>query len=351
MRVFMTWIKDSFRIITISLVLFLLTDFLVTWVYGARGFSKFFISNSIEGRINKPGFSGFFGNVLEEFHGQVTIGKNGERISEPVDCGHADRKILFLGDSTTAGFEVDDDETFISILNKDCNRLRISGVNFGVRAHDTHAVNGTYKRIAHELDHNFVVYVMTQNDFSENVNPNAYRMMTRKFGRRYENNLVQPDEDFIFSIYAALRISIGDRLSLTTFIITKIERFLRPQIAVGKSNKLDSKIINTEVTKAFHLIEELAIMVEAQKATLVIVPFPLIDMPDVTRDKKNTILSALINKNLESVLYIEDIDSRVASKVNEDSRYLFEMGYKRDGHLSEYGHYIMSEVLIDILQP
>ena len=53
----MNWIKDSIKVVIVSLILFLLTDLLLTWGHEARGVSKFYISNVTEGRHNKPGFS------------------------------------------------------------------------------------------------------------------------------------------------------------------------------------------------------------------------------------------------------------------------------------------------------
>jgi hypothetical protein len=67
--------------------------------------------------------------------------------------GRAQRKavrfaVLFMGDSTTAGFEVNDDETFVSEINRDCKTTHITGANFGVRAYNTHRVIANYGRIA-----------------------------------------------------------------------------------------------------------------------------------------------------------------------------------------------------------
>ena len=344
----MNWIKDGIKIILLSLCLFLATDFLVTWGYGARGFSKFFISNTTEGRHNKPGFSGSFGSLFQEFHGAVNIGSEGERLSVPASCGNIDKKVLFIGDSTTAGFEVDDDKTFVSLINKTCNKKRINGINLGVRAHDTHAVIGTYNRISSRVSHDYVVYLMTGNDFYENLNPNAYNMFTRNFGRRYEGNFVEPDDGFLWSIYASARMFTGDRLSLTTEAITLLEYHLRhgsSEHALGPAND-----IKKQATKAFELIKILASKAKANRAQLIVVPYPSLSSTDVDerRNRSAALLSNLIRDNLESVIYSNDLDSRVIAKITADGKQLSEMRFQKDGHLSEYGHKIMSQILLNI---
>ena len=346
----MSWIKDGIKIITLSLCLFLVTDFLLTWGYGARGFSKFFISNTTEGRHNKPGFTGGFGSLLEEFHGVVTIGNDGERLSDPVSCENIDKKVLFIGDSTTAGFEVDDDNTFVSLVNKKCNNTKINGVNFGVRAHDTHAVIGTYDRVSSRFSHDYVVYLMTENDFQENVDPSAYSMFTRKFGRRYEEEFIAPDEGLLWSIYSSARVFVGDRLSLTTEAITLVQYYLRPRFM--QPGKGAVKDVTNQATKALNLIEILATKVKANRAELIVVPYPALSSAILveTRNRNVALLNELIRENLESVIYINDLDSRVGIKVKTDGKQLSEMRFQTDGHLSEYGHQIISQVLLDLFQ-
>lgn len=350
MRNLLSWIRDSIKVTTITIILFLLTDFVITWSYGARGFSKFFVSNSIEGRMNKPGFSGGFGSILAEFHGQVNIGLDGERLSDSVECKYEEKRALFLGDSTTAGFEVDDSETFVSLLNKKCSDGRIVGINFGVRAHDTHAVIGTYQRIATQLDHDYVIYLMTENDFQENIDPNAYPSMSRYFGRRYEDKIFEPDKDLLFVALANLQNFVGDRLSFTSFILRNIARYLSPSTSKIKTNKQSSEIINIQVTKTFELIKKLASMAEVEGAKLIVIPYPSLGKQDIARDKKVALLNNLIHENLESVLYAGEIDKKIAFKVNLEGRQLFDLRYKRDRHLSEFGHYIISEMVINIMQ-
>ena len=141
----------------VAIMLWFSMDFITTSFYSTRGFSKFFITNEFSGHINKPNFKGYFGGPLDDFYSEVNIGNFGERKSFD-DCENPNRTVLFLGDSSVAGFEVKDNETFISIVNKNCNNSGLIGYNFGVRAHDTHSVIGNYSRIQKKIDHNIVLF-------------------------------------------------------------------------------------------------------------------------------------------------------------------------------------------------
>jgi len=343
----MSSIKEGTKVLIITISLFFLVDFATTWLYGARGFSLFFVSDDIEGRHNKPGFSGGFGGPLSEFNGQVNIGNSGERLSNPATCKNALSKVLFIGDSTTAGFEVDDKETFISLFNNQCVTTKMSGTNFGVRAHDSHAVIGTYKRVSSSFPHNYVVYLMTPNDFEENLQPRTYENMTKRFGRRFEGRVIKPVDDQIWHAYAALRLFVSDKLTFTTAAIRQIEHQLKGSPTAAQETRTN---IDNQVQKAFELIHQLSDMVSANGAELVIIPYPKLNSNIDSERIKTKLLSELITKNLEEVFYIDKVDSLVAEKVQLDGRELPEMRFKYDGHLSKYGHKIISEVLLDIFE-
>ena len=344
----MSLIKNLIQVITISLLLFLAIDFFVTWSFGARGFSKFFIHNSVEGRINKPKFSGRFGSILDDFSGSVSIGSYGERRSNDFNCNQVENRILFVGDSTTAGFEVDDDETFVSLFNSNCAETASTGINLGVRAHDTHAVIGTYMRVRTILNHDAVVYLMTENDFLENVDPNSYAMMSQRFGRRYEDTVLEPNGDYKFSLYADLRVFVGDRLSLTTFLLKLLEQFMRSNSNASSINIMDEEDLKVEVEKAFKLIQGLSILTAASNAELYVFPYPRLG-DFGTRDRKIKLLADMINERLPGVLYLQAIDDLVDARLEADGSERIDMRYRNDPHLSEYGHRVMAEIITSVL--
>ena len=345
----MGWIKEGIKLFLITTSLFLLVDFVTTLLYGARGFSQFYVSNNIEGRHNKPGFSGGFGGIFDEFSGQVNIGSSGERLSDPVSCENVISKILFIGDSTTAGFEVDDKETFVSQFNNQCHKTKKSGTNFGVRAHDTHAVIGTYERVSAHFPHDYVVYFMTENDFAENIDSNAYVNMTKRFGRRFEGEIIKPVDDLMWSTYSSLRVFVSDRLAFTTLLI----KLLEIQIwAFSKAEpKLTTDSSEMQAQKTFELIQQLSNMVRANGAELIIIPYPNLKSGiDYKPSKKIKLLRELIGKNLGDIFYIYNINSLVDERVQLDGKELLEMRFKKDGHLSRYGHQIISQVLLGVFR-
>jgi hypothetical protein len=185
------------RIILATFILWLVIDGLYTNMSGIRGFSLFFVSDTDVGRLNKANFKGVYGGGLHDFKSVVSIGAYGERNSSEVKC-NSTTNIIFLSDSTTAGFEVNDDQTFVSNINNSCGVHGYSGINFGVRAHDTHMVVSLYKQ-KKMMHHKKVIYLITANDFYENIDEGVYPDFTKRFGRIFDNQLHQFQEDHLHS--------------------------------------------------------------------------------------------------------------------------------------------------------
>jgi lysophospholipase L1-like esterase len=83
-------------------------------------------------------------------------------------------RILFLGDSVTAGFEVDEAETFVARVRSQLNRcgggtIRFETINAGVRGYGTDQSLLYYEREGNKLGASLVVYTLVQNDIFENV--------------------------------------------------------------------------------------------------------------------------------------------------------------------------------------
>jgi len=344
----MNWIKDVIQALAIAILLFLLIDLIITSLSGYRGSSKFFVSHNVEGRINKPNFSGIFGSILDEFNGAVSIGKNGARRSSSYDCSASLDNILFLGDSTTAGFEVDDEKTFVSLFNDRCMFDGRLGVNLGVRAHDTHAVIGSYLRVKDDLPHGLVVYLMSSNDFLENVNANVYHMMTKRFGRRFNASIVSPEDSKAFDLYADIRVFIGDKLSLTTFAIAKLALLRDSLLAdelILESNEVGDDLLN-QIEVSYQLISELNSLVSSKGSSLYVIPYPrLSSVQDINRNQLIAGLNKKLHSSSSQIRYFNDIDIMVDKIVKEDNMEIQDMRFQKDGHLSEYGHKVISKIL------
>ncbi len=338
----------------ITLLIWLVVDFSITKIHGSRGFSQFFETSQIEGRKNRSNFKGVFGSWLDEFSGKVTIEKMGERASSlPKNCANSKNKILFLGDSALAGFEVNDNQTFVSIFNKSCSEHSSLGINFGVRAHDTHAVLGTYIRVKDKIEHQRVIYFMALNDFDENLNPNTYENMSKRFGRRFDGKVYPPSNEFNFKIYAYLRQFVGDNLSTTTHAIVMMRPFFeqfknnsQKQVFSSSNPEQSYEILSMKVETAIDLIKELQQLTSRENAILTIIPVPCVF--DATNCKKQETLQRLLKSKIQSELkkteFIE-LDIQMLKILNNDGFTLRKMHWNGDYHFSVYGHSVIGKIL------
>lgn len=117
------------------------------------------------------------------FEGRISIDADGIRRNAPqgtyVD-GHAN--ILFVGDSTTASFEVDDHETVPAVLER---LLRETGhtfnvLNLGARGYGTDQSILKAMKYAEQYNPTDIIYMYTNNDVFDN---NALQQMGRRFGK------------------------------------------------------------------------------------------------------------------------------------------------------------------------
>jgi len=101
------------------------------------------------------------------------LGLRGEEIHEEKP-GENTVRILMLGDSVTAGFEVGEERTFAARLGSALNRcagngFRYETINAGVRGYGTDQSLLYYEREGRRLGASLVVYTLVQNDVYENT--------------------------------------------------------------------------------------------------------------------------------------------------------------------------------------
>jgi hypothetical protein len=128
-----------------------------------------------------PSSSGHFSNGF--FDGLVSVDENGIRKNSKEGTfvpGY--RNILFIGDSTTASFEVNDDQTVPAILER---MLRAGGdqvnvLNLGIRGYGTDQSVLRAMAFAGKYPPSDIIYMYTDNDVLEN---NSLRKRNRKFGK------------------------------------------------------------------------------------------------------------------------------------------------------------------------
>ena len=128
-----------------------------------------------------PNSTGHFTNGL--FDGFVTIDDHGIR-KNSIKGTHVDAysNILFIGDSTTASFEVNDDETAPAILEQLLREhgAKVNVINLGVRGYGTDQAIIRAKQYAKLYNPTDVIYMYTDNDIFDN---NSLQRHGRKFGK------------------------------------------------------------------------------------------------------------------------------------------------------------------------
>lgn len=147
----------------------LLVDLVLLLVHGpVRVVEDFYEPAAGYGYKMRPGLEFEFANPYNGFRGTVhtnELGLRGRPVAVPKPPGVV--RILFVGDSMTAGFEVDDDDTFAAV----CGRLlggtpRVEAVNAGVRGYNLDNVLGFVQDAGVNLQPDVVVYTFTDNDLT-----------------------------------------------------------------------------------------------------------------------------------------------------------------------------------------
>ncbi len=108
------------------------------------------------------------------------LGLRGPEITPRV---HGERRVLFLGDSFVAGFEVEQEETFTALLEQRLERQLLPPVrviNAAVRGYGTDQSYLWFRERGRALDADLVVAVFSANDFEDNVTLHRPR---RPFGK------------------------------------------------------------------------------------------------------------------------------------------------------------------------
>src|SRR5262245_8559191 len=208
----------------IALVLWFLADALSTYILDIRGVSSFLAADRTVGHVNKPNFSGKLGGFLDSFYTFVSIGPLGERRSSEGNCRNVPI-FLFVGDSITAGFEVNDEETFVSKINSNCETSHIVGANFGVLGYDTHEVIANYTRISRSIKHDAVVYLITDTDLLENTQLFPYANIAKRFGRVFFGTYYLPTISNLERAYLKFRVFVSDHFYTTSTAIKLAERW------------------------------------------------------------------------------------------------------------------------------
>ena len=130
------------------------------------------------GWSHHPNEQGVFESERVGYRGAVKLDSIGARDNQNGVRGPFARTILVVGDSVTAGFEVDGNQTFCSLLEKKLSRdgKRYRVVNAGVRGYGTDQAYWMAKRLIPIVKPDIVLYLYVWNDLTDNVTiKNFYR--------------------------------------------------------------------------------------------------------------------------------------------------------------------------------
>ena len=345
-------LRDSVLITSFSIFSILIFDLLLTKIYGPRGFSKFFESNQDAGFINKREFVGRFGGPLDDFSNEISIDSFGTRkvISRKCNLSRINsenKNLVFVGDSMTAGFEVKDNEHYVSRLSENCisNGLIING---GVRAHDTHMAAANAVRILKEFNldqlNTVIVYGFSHNDFIENDNKNSYYNMKARFGSIFDQENYKPSANFN---YLRLRMFVADNFYFTAKLIRQLELYRQLKASKKDINSFRSEFNSEKCERVISILDDtFSSRSVKSKVFLFVHPdfYKFINLED-TKLMENCLISAATNHNQISILPIHSFIDTKGDKYNYQ-KFIF----KRDGHYSPKGHLFISEILLPKLE-
>lgn len=115
--------------------------------------------------------------------GRIDLDENGVRLNGNTATTRPDfSNIIVLGDSNTAAFEVDNDQTFPALLEQGLRAqgMKANVLNLGVRGYGTDQSVKRALLFAEEFQPEQVVYMYTDNDFFDN---NVLRAIYPRFGK------------------------------------------------------------------------------------------------------------------------------------------------------------------------
>jgi hypothetical protein len=148
--------------------------------------SLFWQHDSLLGWSHEPGVSGEYVGPRPwpiEFRARVTINSLGLRGPELTARSDRELRVLFLGDSMVAGFEVEQAQTFVSLLQDELSRRLdrpVRTINAGVRGYGTDQYYLYYSERGRLLEPDAVVVFHSANDAADNRTLHETR---RPFGK------------------------------------------------------------------------------------------------------------------------------------------------------------------------
>lgn len=139
-----------------------------------------------------PNSEGYFANPKAGFNGYVKYDENGVRANDN-NYTYKDDSVLVIGDSVTAGLEVDNGKTYAADLERLLfnNGCKYSIYNAGVRGYGTDQSFWNLERLLDIVKPKYVIYMFNSTDFVDN---RTIKQSNRKYGKPV---FVLSDEELI----------------------------------------------------------------------------------------------------------------------------------------------------------
>ncbi len=316
--------------------------------------SQFIRYDELLGWSMIPNSEGFFSNPSDGYHGYVKFDENGVRVNDNTFEREGD-SILVIGDSVTSGLEVDNNETYVAILEKLFykNGCKYRIYNGGVRGYGADQSLWNLERIISIIKPKYVIYMLNNNDYLDN---RTIKKPNRIFGKPVfilDNNkllkvLNRPSKKFAFPYYSIVEYSASG-YKVTNGYITDtfphLKEFLKNNLAIYHplNNVYDyfnaSQMSNNKEKAVYPDFEILELILKKMKSydfELLLTSFP----------DENTELYANDIKRLSDKLNITYLD--ISSYFTEKSK---NYHWRSDRHWNEKGHLQAATALYEILKP
>lgn len=325
---------------------------LVYWEYGVRvlGDAAFPLLRTDKevGSIHVKNFDGMAWSANAGAYRHIrtnNLGYNGYDVAPEKPKGTV--RIAIMGDSVTAGLEVDTDNNFSSLLQSRlnagnlCPTLQFEVMNFGVGASGTFLQYQTFKRKIAPLTPDYTLVVMND-DYADNLNKSQYSLENFADERRavgLKSLLLE------FSLpkflFAKLQHNELIRSVLQTLGLLEVAPTEFRSIADSNSNSLPENYYS----HTFDLVTKLNELTTSHNSRLILIPYPPASNFAGTETWKNdpsvTNLIAFAEKS--RIELWNPIPGIVQGRITHKECIVANCS----DHLNEAGHKIMADILYD----
>jgi len=307
----------------------------------------------------------------QEFSTHVTINSEGWRdrvysIEKPKNT----KRIAIVGDSFVFGFGVEENETFVKILERKLNEKyekNFEVMDFGESAYGTEQEYFVIKDAVLKYSPDLIILAFSPNDLKENTKFNLFDVKNNSLVRNplKEISASLKARNFISwhsHLYSLFYFSVIDNSDLRNFLI-KIHLLNAPfkepstdfdSLVYQNSNNSDFKY---SVNKTLLLLDEISKMAESKKATIALFIIPAKEQVDGSKMQKYMQLHKLDSSRLnitltqdilkesfkKDIIVMDPLPKFVKS--NKDNAYY----YNIDVHWNKKGHEFAADILYEKL--